>query len=81
MLMLLGGADDWTPARPCEAWAARAPMVARTTFAGAHHGFDRLQGGLRQQHLPDGRTVTFGADGAARAESRRMVMDFLAGLP
>lgn len=41
-LMLLGGADDWTPAKPCQEMAAtttgRKPEIV--TFPGAYHGFD-----------------------------------------
>ncbi|WP_207538217.1 dienelactone hydrolase family protein [Sabulicella rubraurantiaca] len=82
MLLLLGGSDDWTPAAPCEGWAARAPgRVVAATFSGAHHGFDGLSGGLRRRSLPDGRTVSLGPDGAARGEARRRVMEFLAALP
>ncbi len=81
MLMLLGGADNWTAPQPCQEWAGRSAQVRQRLFPGAHHAFDGLSGGVRQRVLPDGRTVSFGPDGAARAESRRMVMEFLAGLP
>lgn len=81
MLMLLGGDDNWTAPQPCEAWAARSGQVRRITFPGAHHGFDGLSGGVRQRALPNGRFVSFGPDGPARAESRRLVMEFLASLP
>jgi dienelactone hydrolase len=41
LLMLLGEADDWTPAAPCKALAADAgPAVAFESYAGAFHGFD-----------------------------------------
>ncbi|MFL1463655.1 dienelactone hydrolase family protein [Roseococcus sp. DSY-14] len=81
LLMLLGGEDDWTRPQPCQDWAARSPLVRAHLFPGARHGFDGLSGGVRQRLLPDGRTVSFGPDGPARAESRRMVMEFVAGLP
>lgn len=44
LLMLLGGADDWTPAAPCEAlaeaWAARDQPAEAVSYPGAPHGFD-----------------------------------------
>jgi dienelactone hydrolase len=48
------------------------------TYAGAHHGFDGLTGGVRSRILPDGRSVWLGPDGAARAASRARVASFLA---
>ncbi len=52
ILMLLGGADDWTPAAPCrrlaEAWAGRGQPAEAVAFEGAPHGFDsRLPGSFR----------------------------------
>jgi dienelactone hydrolase len=44
MLLLLGGADDYTPAAHCgryaDWFAARGAEVRSITFPGAHHGFD-----------------------------------------
>lgn len=54
LLVLIGDADDWTPAADCEAMAAGRtelgsprppgvrPLVELVIFPGAHHGFDLL---------------------------------------
>jgi dienelactone hydrolase len=79
LLMLLGAEDDWTPPQPCQQIAARAPdIIMVETYAGAHHGFDGLTGGVRSRILPDGRSVSLGPDGAARAASRARLASFLA---
>ncbi len=79
-LMLLGGADDWTPAHRCVALAARAPArVEVRLFDGAHHMFDHPSQGPRTRSLPNGQTVTFGADPAAREAAIAAVTAFLAG--
>lgn len=79
LLMLLGGADDWTPAHRCEALAARAPArIAMRVFPGAQHNFDHPGAPLRSRVLPNGQTVTTGTDPAARAASVAAVLDFLA---
>ncbi|MBP0466016.1 dienelactone hydrolase family protein [Roseomonas sp. PWR1] len=79
LLMLLGGADDWTPARRCVALAERAPArVELRLFAGAHHMFDHPTQAPRTRSLPNGQTVTFGADPAAREAAIAAVTGFLA---
>jgi dienelactone hydrolase len=79
LLMLLGAEDNWTPPQPCEQLAARAPgVITVVSYPGAHHGFDGLGGGLRTRTLPNGRSVSLGAQGAARADSREQVAAFLA---
>ena len=79
MLMLLGAADDWTRPEPCQRIAGRAPdVIAIETYAGAHHGFDGLSGGIRTRNLPNGRTVSVGPDPAARMAARERVAGFLA---
>ena len=42
LLMLVGQADDWTPAAPCARWRGRRPSRGREieVYAGAYHGFD-----------------------------------------
>jgi dienelactone hydrolase len=44
MLLLMGGADDYTPAAHCSRYIdyfrARGASVAAVTFPNAHHGFD-----------------------------------------
>ncbi|WP_431303736.1 dienelactone hydrolase family protein [Sediminicoccus sp. BL-A-41-H5] len=79
LLMLLGTADNWTPPQPCEQIAARAPgVITAVSYPGAHHGFDGLTGGIRTRTLPNGRSVSLGPDGAARADARARVAAFLA---
>lgn len=79
LLMLLGGADDWTPAHRCEALAARAPArIEIRSFAGAHHNFDHPNVPIRSRVLPNGQTVTTGTDLAAREGAIAAVLGFLA---
>jgi dienelactone hydrolase len=79
LLMLLGAEDNWTPPQPCQQIAGRAPrLITVESYTGAHHAFDGLMGGVRTRHLPNGRSVSFGPDGAARAASRLRVAAFLA---
>ena len=79
LLMLLAGADDWTPAHRCEALAARAPQrVELRVFPDARHGFDHPSAPLRSRLLPDGRQVTTGTDRAAREGAIAAVLSFLA---
>ncbi|USQ71566.1 dienelactone hydrolase family protein [Roseomonas mucosa] len=91
VLMLLGGADGWTPARFCEALARRAgerpgPSVESVTYPGAEHGFDqphmpvRELSGMAITPKGDGR-VRMGTDASARADALRQVAAFLARLP
>ncbi len=44
LLMLLGGADDWTPAAPCaalaESWAGAGHAAEAVIYPDAPHGFD-----------------------------------------
>jgi dienelactone hydrolase len=78
-LMLLGGADDWTPADRCVALVERAPArIELRLFAGAHHMFDHPSQAVRTRSLPNGQTVTFGADPAAREAAIAAVEAFLA---
>ena len=79
VLMLLGGADDWTPASPCQALAARFPGELRqVTYPGALHGFDAPAARHQSRWLPNGRQVSFGTDPAARTASMAAVRAFLA---
>ncbi|UPY36563.1 dienelactone hydrolase family protein [Sediminicoccus sp. KRV36] len=79
LLMLLGAEDDWTPPEPCRQIAARAPgVITVESYAGAHHGFDGLAGGLRTRQLPNGRSVSLGPNGPAREAARLRVAEFLA---
>jgi dienelactone hydrolase len=40
LLILMGDADDWTPADPCRALAAGQANAKIMTFPGAYHDFD-----------------------------------------
>ena len=85
LLMLVGEADDWTPAAPCHqlAGAATGPMKpAIEGYAGAYHGFDsnapvRLRNDVPEGVKP-GQGVHVGGDPAAREASRQRLLQFLA---
>jgi dienelactone hydrolase len=87
LLVLMGEADDWTPAKPCQAVAARfeKPAMEMVTFPGAYHDFD-APGAVRvMQNVPSSqnadKSVHAGNDPAAQAAVLRMVPAFLAALP
>lgn len=87
LLIQAGGADDWTPARHCEALARRAAAEGRRVeidvYPGAHHAFDRIGGTVR--HRPDVRNLasasgwgaTIGPDPGAREKARQRTFAFL----
>lgn len=84
ILMLVGEADDWTPARFCKELATRGSEGSRpvelVAYPGAHHGFDAPGEGLRTISgvgTPSG-TATTGPDPEARAQSRTRVLSYLA---
>ncbi|MBP0445776.1 dienelactone hydrolase family protein [Roseomonas sp. SSH11] len=85
VLMLLGGADDWTPPGPCRLAAERArpAPVEVVEYPRAAHGFDqpgmpvRSLSGLDMTARGDG-TARMGTDEAARADALRRVPAFLA---
>jgi dienelactone hydrolase len=83
VLLLIGEADDWTPAAPCEQLAARHPAgVAFHAYPGAYHGFDapnaplRSRSGLAFTAHGDG-VAHYGSDPAARADALVRVGAFL----
>ena len=85
VLMLLGEADDWTPARWCRALAAAIPPgaapVEAVSYPGALHGFDQPDMPVRALTglaMPRGRVVRIGTDPAARADALARVPAFLA---
>jgi dienelactone hydrolase len=79
-LLLLGGADDWTPAHFCQALAARFPeRLRQITYPGARHGFDGPATPQTTRTLPDGRMVSMGSDPAARRASMAEVAGFFGG--
>jgi dienelactone hydrolase len=83
LLLLLGAADDWTPAAPCQALAARAaaPKPAVHVYEGAYHGFDGLAAVRLRRDVPGGARpgagVHVGGDPAARDASRAALQGFL----
>lgn len=84
--VLIGAADDWTPAEPCVSLGAKArerewPLETKV-YVGAYHGFDAPSG--RFVHRTDvpggltpGRGVHVGPDPAAREDANRRVLAFL----
>jgi len=87
LLILIGGADDWTPAASCEVLAASAraagDRVSLTVYPGAYHSFDhpnlpvRTVRGLAFTANGSGVAHT-GTDPAARADALQRVPAFLA---
>jgi len=84
LLMLVGEADDWTPAAPCHelARAARGTAPEIEGYAGAYHGFDSTAPLRLRKDVPNGANpgqgVHVGGDAAAFAASRKRLLNFLA---
>ena len=86
-LLLIGEADDWTPAEPCRSLVheaeAAGESVSLVTYPGAYHDFDhpdlrvRVRRGLAFTANGSGVAHT-GTNAAARADSIERVMAFLA---
>jgi dienelactone hydrolase len=88
LLLLIGGADDWTPPQYCREMAtnmeSRGADVTLVEYPGAYHYFDVV--GQRKQVLKDieqpFKPGTFGVtvdyDAAAAADAQRQVEVFLA---
>jgi dienelactone hydrolase len=87
LLILIGEADDWTPAEPCKALAEAAKAagdpVSIVTYPGAYHDFDhpdlpvRTHDGLAYT-AGGGGTAHTGTDPKARADTLNRVPVFLA---
>jgi len=85
LLMLLGEADDWTPAATCHALAKSvalpAPRPQVLGFEGAYHGFDGAPPVRLRRDVPNGvhpgQGVHVGGDEAAGEAARRAMLDFL----
>ena len=85
-LLLIGAADDWTPAEPCRRYAeARKPSVTFVAYPGAYHDFDAPNRPLRTRKAAFSANGTGmvhqGTDHAARADAIRRVPAFIATLP
>ena len=87
LLVLIGAADDWTPAEPCRELIATAKATGQAAdivlYPGAYHDFDhpslpiRTQRGVAYSAKGDG-VVHTGTDPAARADALRRVPAFFA---
>ena len=85
-LILVGSADDWTPAAACQQMVAgargRSARVQIVVYSGAHHEFDRanspirLRTGLVNTADPSGKAHG-GTDPAARNDAFRRVPQWL----
>ncbi len=83
LLMLLGEADDWTPAAPCKEFAQRfePSTVTVRAYDDSHHGFDSRSPVRFRADVPSGvdkRGVHVGGNPAARAASLAELDRFLA---
>ena len=95
LLLLLGGADDWTPPQYCRELAAnmkaRGADVTLVEYKGAYHYFDvvgqrkEVLKEIEQPFTPGTFGVTVAYDAEAAADAQRQVEAFLArvlkGLP
>jgi dienelactone hydrolase len=84
LLVLVGEADDWTPAGPCHALVAatRGTTAEIEGYAGAYHGFDSTVPVRLRSDVPNGlnpgQGVHVGGDAAALVASRERLLRFLA---
>ena len=83
LLMLVGEADDWTPAAPCHELAAAAVGVRPEIegYAGAYHGFDSAERVRLRKEVPNGthpgEGVHVGGNAEALQRSRERLLQFL----
>lgn len=88
LLLLIGEADDWTPAAPCKALAAtvaaRGEPMHIVTYPDTFHDFDNptLKGQRLRTEVPNGvhpgAGVTTAPNPQAREDAQRRVVAFLA---
>ena len=78
LTILMGDADDWTPAAPCSTFAARLKNneqpISITLYPGAFHDFDNPAGKFRvRSEVPNGvnagKGVTVAPDPKAREDA------------
>ncbi|MDH3691612.1 MAG: dienelactone hydrolase family protein [Gammaproteobacteria bacterium] len=91
VLVLVGGRDDWTPARPCEVMAEHAKdrthSVTVQVYPNALHGFDNPALGDRR-YFPEvsnlyknpARGATLGYSAADHVDAQERVQHFLAAV-
>jgi dienelactone hydrolase len=82
LTLLIGEADDWTPAAPCKEWVKtlqehKLPATI-TTFPEAHHDFDNPSGKIRvRKEVPNGvkpgEGVTVGPNPEAREAVKKEI--------
>ena len=86
LLILIGDADDWTPAEPCRRLAAASREAGHpveiVVYPGAHHSFDspapvRFLAERRNVNAPSGRGATTGGQPEAWADAIKRVGGFL----
>jgi dienelactone hydrolase len=88
LLIESGAADDWTPARYCEAMVGKADKAGAPieidVYEGAHHGFDgpvgkvHVRPEVRNPNNPGGWGATVGPNPEARAKAIERATQFLA---
>jgi dienelactone hydrolase len=88
LLVLIGEADDWTPAAKCremvEAMRGRGADTAIVTYPGAYHYFDvegqrrEVQAHVENDNRPGGFGATVSYQAEAAMDARRRVEEFLA---
>ncbi|GAB2896346.1 dienelactone hydrolase family protein [Uliginosibacterium flavum] len=89
LLILIGEADDWTPAASCVALTntarAQGAVMQIVTYPGAYHDFDhpglskiRLRADVPNGVNP-GKGVHTGPDPVAREDAKRRTLEFFAG--
>ena len=88
LLLLIGEADDWTPAAPCKvlaaAVAARGEPMQIVTYPDTFHNFDSpaITGKRVRTEVPNGvhpgRGVTTAPNQEAREDAKKRVIQFFA---
>lgn len=86
LLLLVGEADDWTPAEPCKRLAAQTPSgttanIDIEVYPGAFHGFDSTAALRVRKDVPSGvnkgQGVTVGGNANALRLSQERLIQFL----